>query len=307
MRMKKMFATLTVIFFSLVAYQVVHASPPANMHIKIENSLDPSPVTGAYTQTGGWTVIHPTHGGSSSCPSGTNNQYTITGTPTFDGDDGTSDYARFHNLTITATSVPSGNSVCGHIYFWAKYTFDPLGAIDFRLTSTGSLSKGDPSTGWALFSAWLQHYPDGSLPGLGDGFSGSWEHVGSTSGPLVSSPAQDKHSNALKNVGFAMLTEEVPELQGIQHPRIMKGEIWFSLKQNQQLILNSNTGVTVETAAAGGDGDGRKRPSFWDYVDETPDPRGMMLRLDRLEKYLKLPPLPGPIPPEPLDKLDKKE
>ena len=275
----------------------------AQSHIKIESSLDPSPMASTYTQAGGWTITHAT-GGSYSCASGTGNQYTlaaVSGNPTLDVSDSVSpDLIRFHNVKITASG-----DVCGHIYFWAKVMPDPSGMVDFDLSSIGKLqsSAGGAAPGsWAHMSGWLQHYADGSLPGLGDGTSGAWEHVGTTSGPPVSASPQDSHAGQYVATNFNMSTDENPDLPGIINPRIMKGEIWFFLKNTHQLILNANTGVTVTTAAGGGGRDDdfcrhNLRPCISDQLEEVLGDIQVQERLNRLEKLQKLEPLPRKTPP----------
>ena len=190
----------TIALFSSVASGHVYAQS----HINIEGIQDPSPIGQTYTQVGGWIILH-NHGGiSSTCAAGTTNKYTISGTPTLDVTDSVSpDLVRFQNATITAL-----NDVCGHIYFWARVNPDPTGSVDFDLSSYGVLQSktgGGAPNSWVLISGWLQHYPDGSLPGLADGISGGWEHIGTTSGPPVSAPSHDKHGLTYTPAPFALV------------------------------------------------------------------------------------------------------
>lgn len=265
-------------------------------HIMIEATLDPASIAGTYTQAGSWTIQH-NNGTSYTCTTGTSNQYSISGSPIFVSPDEDSDSVRFHNATITAL-----NDVCGHISFWANFSPDPSGVVDLDLSSNGQIKDTvaplNTTGSWVHISGWLQHYSDNTLPGLADGTSGSWEHIGTTNGPPGSPSPHDKHGSASSApVNFVLATDENPDRPGIFYDRILKGELWFFLKKNHQLILNTNTGVAVITTAGGGEPPGDlDLCDFFncELLDVLRDP-STPGRLERIEKHLNLPPfLPRP-------------
>jgi hypothetical protein len=267
--------------------------------IQIEGQKNPSPIAKQYTQAGGWGVKH-SNGTTFTCPTGTSNKYTISGNAIRTGDDSSSpDHIIFHDTTIKADS----DNVCGRIYFWKKVIPGPSGIVDFDLFFNGSLKRGAGAAidSWVHISGWVQE--PATTQGETDGVSGTWEHVGSLSGPsgtTGTAPALDRHPNAL-TFSWNNSIDENPDLTGIYSARIMKGEIWFFLKQtNDQLILNNGTGVKVQTAAGGGgggvDGGGGFDPDKLDIINDLSRAQ-LHERLERIEKKLGLPPLP-PLPPK---------
>jgi len=251
MQIKTMRVIFAMIFLGCVFFEEAHAQQVK--HIRIENSLDPAPISGTYTQTGNWSILH-SGGTSYTCPSDNAKSYTIAGTPTFDSSDQDSDLVRFHTATITALT-----DVCGHISFWAKFAPDPSGLVDFDLSSIGQIKHKNGSTlstsgSWVHLTAWLQHYANGATPGEADGVTGTWEHIGTTGGPPNYPPVHDRHGISTGAASFNLAKDEHPDLPNIVNNRLMKGELWFFLKKDHQLILNAGTGVTVTTAAGGGGG-----------------------------------------------------
>lgn len=286
MRMKWVFFLIPVLLLISLSFEHASAQTPPK-HIRIENVLDPPNIAQQYTQAGGWSVKH-SNGTSFTCPTGSQKQYTISGSPTLDASDTSSpDHIMFHNTTITANNA----GVCGRIYFWASLTPGPSGTIGLSLSSAGSLTRGGGSAtnSWAHFSGWLQH--PATTEGAADGTSGTWEHVGSLSGPPASAPGQDKHAT-LASWAFPPPNAVNETLTGISSARIIKGEIWFMLaNQGDQLILTPGSGVKVTTAAGGG-GDGDpdpNRPSIYDFMDSF-EREHLLERLQRIEKKLQLPP-----------------
>jgi hypothetical protein len=301
MQIKTACVIIGTMFLGCVLFEEVYAHHVK--HIRIENTLDPASIAGTYTQAGNWNILH-SGGTNYTCASGTTNQYTIGGTPTFESSDQDSDFVRFHNTTITAL-----NDVCGHISFWSHFRPDPSSLVDFDLSSNGQIKNkngGSSSGSWVHITGWLQHYANGTLPGLADGFTGIWEHIGTTVGPPNYPPVQDKHGSTTGAASFSLTTDENPDLPGINYDRIMKGELWFFLKKDHQLILNNGTGVTVTTSAGGGGGGGGIGVDpcvFFDceLLEQLRDPSAAG-RLERIEKHLKLPPFTRPEPvPNPLE------
>jgi hypothetical protein len=178
----------------------------------------------------------------------------------------------------------------------------PRTRVDWWNGSTLSTSGS-----WVHLTAWFQHYTDGTLPGEADGVAGIWEHIGTTSGPPNYPPVHDRHGIATGAAGFTLTKDETPDLPNIVNDRLMKGELWFFLTKDHQLILNAGTGVTVTTAAGGGgggEGDGvydfvletiaEKAKVIEDRTKETEE--RLLRRLLNIESVLKLKPEPAPRP-----------
>lgn len=190
------------------------------------------------------------------------------------------------NARITTTTAPATNV---KISFWRSFDEPPLGTASYSVSADGNFA-GNPNGSWLSLRGYIG---TNVLDDLQDP---------PPNPPTCTMQLTRCATAAAGTWPFTSQTFYADESISLVTPRTLRGTFWFKLAGNtNQLNFSSTRGIQVKFGPPPGPIDICDLPMFSvSRLCNFPGER-IVERLDRIERQMKLPPLPEPVPePEPL-------